>query len=67
LEGLEIRWEYNTNMNITDIAQYGIKCIHNAENRGQCWAVVNAEMEISCSIEDVISLMDSQVGFCSRN
>jgi hypothetical protein len=29
--------------------------------------VVNAEMEISCSMEDVISLVDSQVGFCSRN
>jgi hypothetical protein len=54
-------------MKITDIAQYGIQCIHNAENRGQYRAVVNTEMEISCSMEDVNSLVDSQVEFCSRN
>jgi len=46
-------------VNITDIAQYGIQRIHNAQNRGQCRAVVNAEMEIYCSMEDVISLVDS--------
>jgi hypothetical protein len=54
-------------MKITDIAQYGMQYIRNAENRGQYRAVVNTDMEISCSMEDVVSFVDFQVRFCSRN